>query len=87
MSTELIPDIATLKSSLESQGVKYAVASYVDIHGMSKAKMVPLSHFGQMMQGSELFTGAAFRWGASGHQRRRSGGNARSQNGHYPALE
>ncbi|MDA0266634.1 MAG: type III glutamate--ammonia ligase [Cyanobacteria bacterium] len=59
MSTELIPDIATLKSSLESQGVKYAVASYVDIHGMTKAKMVPLSHFGQMMQGSELFTGAA----------------------------
>jgi glutamine synthetase len=59
MSTELIPDIATLKSSLESQGVKYALASYVDIHGMSKAKMVPLSHFGQMMQGSELFTGAA----------------------------
>ncbi|RZM79902.1 type III glutamate--ammonia ligase [Leptolyngbya iicbica LK] len=59
MTTDTLAEIATLKSSLESQGVKYALASYVDIHGMSKAKMVPLSHLGQMMQGSELFTGAA----------------------------
>ena len=59
MATQLPPEIVSLKSSLESQGVKYALASYVDIHGMSKAKMVPLSHLGQMMQGSELFTGAA----------------------------
>ncbi|NEQ44499.1 MAG: type III glutamate--ammonia ligase [Leptolyngbya sp. SIOISBB] len=59
MSTQVVSEIASLKSSLESQGVRYALASYVDIHGMSKAKMVPLSHLGQMMQGSELFTGAA----------------------------
>jgi glutamine synthetase len=50
---------ADLKVRAGAQGVKYALASYVDIHGMSKAKMVPLSHLGQMMQGSELFTGAA----------------------------
>jgi glutamine synthetase len=50
---------ADLKAALAAQGVKYALASYVDIHGMSKAKMVPLSHLDQMMQGSELFTGAA----------------------------
>ena len=59
MSTPLTPEIQALKSSLEAKGVKYALASYVDIHGMSKAKMVPIAHLGQMMQGSELFTGAA----------------------------
>jgi glutamine synthetase len=56
---QLSPEIQSLKSTLEAQGIKYALASFVDIHGMCKAKAVPLSHFGQMMQGSELFTGAA----------------------------
>jgi glutamine synthetase len=55
----LSDELLNLKSSLEQQGVKYALASFVDIHGMSKAKAVPLTHFGQMMSGSELFTGAA----------------------------
>ncbi len=57
--TQLSPELQSLKSTLEAQGIKYALASFVDIHGMCKAKAVPLSHFGQMMQGSELFTGAA----------------------------
>jgi glutamine synthetase len=48
-----------LKALLHEQGVKYALSSYVDLHGMCKAKMVPLSHLEQMLQGSELFTGAA----------------------------
>jgi glutamine synthetase len=56
---QLSPEHQSLKSTLEAQGIKYALASFVDIHGMCKAKAVPLSHFGQMMQGSELFTGAA----------------------------
>lgn len=56
---ELTAELQTLKTSLEKQGVKYALASFVDIHGMCKAKAVPLSHLGQMMAGSELFTGAA----------------------------
>lgn len=59
MAVSLSPELQTLKSSLEEKGVKYALASYVDIHGMCKAKAVPMAHFGQMMQGSELFTGAA----------------------------
>jgi glutamine synthetase len=59
MPHPLPPDLQTLKDSLEAQGVKYALASFVDIHGMCKAKAVPLAHFGQMMAGSELFTGAA----------------------------
>jgi glutamine synthetase len=59
MSEPLAPELEALKTSLQEQGVKYALASFVDIHGMCKAKVVPLSHFGQMMAGSELFTGAA----------------------------
>ncbi|MDH3691502.1 MAG: type III glutamate--ammonia ligase, partial [Gammaproteobacteria bacterium] len=48
-----------LKKQLESKGVKYALSGYVDIHGVSKAKTVPLAHLDRMMGGSELFTGAA----------------------------
>lgn len=59
MAVSLSPELQKLKSALEEKGVKYALASYVDIHGICKAKAVPLAHFGQMMQGSELFTGAA----------------------------
>jgi len=59
MTATLTPELEALQASLEAQGVKYALASYVDIHGMGKAKMVPIAHLNQMMQGSELFTGAA----------------------------
>lgn len=55
----LSPELQSLQHSLEEQGVKYAMASFVDIHGMCKGKVVPMSHFDRMMQGSELFTGAA----------------------------
>jgi glutamine synthetase len=48
-----------LKKKLADAGVKYAIASYVDIHGITKGKFVPVAHLGQMMQGSELYTGAA----------------------------
>ena len=59
MTASLTPELQALQDSLAAKGVKYALASFVDIHGMCKAKAVPLSHFGQMMEGSELFTGAA----------------------------
>jgi glutamine synthetase len=39
--------------------VAYLMASFADMHGVSKTKMVPLSHIDQMMAGSELYTGAA----------------------------
>lgn len=55
----LSPELQALQTSLKDQGVKYAMASFVDIHGMCKGKVVPMSHFDRMMQGSELFTGAA----------------------------
>jgi glutamine synthetase len=59
MAEALTPQMQDLRTTLEAKGVKYALASFVDIHGMSKAKAVPLVHFRQMMAGSELFTGAA----------------------------
>jgi len=50
---------AELKSRLQAEGVRYALASYVDIHGRSKCKAVPIDHLDGMLKGSELFTGAA----------------------------
>ncbi len=50
---------AALELKLKSEGVKYLMASYVDMHGVSKAKLVPTPHFAHMMAGSEMFTGAA----------------------------
>ena len=52
-------DASPLAADLETRGVRYALASFVDLHGVSKAKAVPLAHLGQMLMGSELFTGAA----------------------------
>jgi glutamine synthetase len=47
------------QTDLAAAGVRYLLASFVDMHGVSKAKMVPIGHYDQMMAGSELFTGAA----------------------------
>ncbi|MEM9091497.1 MAG: type III glutamate--ammonia ligase [Cyanobacteria bacterium P01_F01_bin.53] len=55
----LSAELQSLQKTLQEQGVKYAMASFVDIHGMCKGKVVPMDHFDRMMQGSELFTGAA----------------------------
>ena len=59
MTAPLDSAAATLRADLEAKGVRYALASFVDLHGVSKAKAVPLAHLGQMLAGSELFTGAA----------------------------
>eukprot|EP00850_Spirogloea_muscicola_P023983 SM000417S15261 [mRNA] locus=s417:26139:29804:+ [translate_table: standard] len=63
------PPLSELQARLEGEGVKYAIASFVDIHGICKGKkvadlfrvtqVVPLSHMEGMFGGSELFTGAA----------------------------
>lgn len=52
-------DIAALERELAGKGVKHCLASYVDLHGIPKAKAVPISHLARMVRGSELFTGAA----------------------------
>ncbi|MFI4986251.1 MAG: type III glutamate--ammonia ligase [Alphaproteobacteria bacterium] len=52
-------ELTALKRRLAGSGVKYCLAAYVDVHGIAKAKGVPIEHFERMMRGSELFTGAA----------------------------
>ena len=48
-----------LEEHLLSRGVEFMLPSYVDMHGVSKSKMVPMAHFRRAMAGSELCTGAA----------------------------
>lgn len=52
-------DFYQLQTELKDRGVKYAIGAYVDIHGVPKAKCVPINHLAHMMEGSELFTGYA----------------------------
>jgi glutamine synthetase len=47
------------RDDLREAGVQYCLSAYVDVHGVPKAKAVPIEHFTRMMRGSELFTGAA----------------------------
>lgn len=54
-----MPEYADKREQLRADGVRYCLAAYTDVHGVGKAKCVPIDHFDQMMRGSELFTGAA----------------------------
>jgi glutamine synthetase len=60
MSTPTASDSGeSLERALREQGVKYALASYADLHGIPKCKAVPIAHLGRMLRASEMFTGAA----------------------------
>ncbi|MGD2024838.1 MAG: type III glutamate--ammonia ligase, partial [Methyloceanibacter sp.] len=59
MDEQAPANAAKLEQVLAAKGVKYLMASFSDMHGVSKTKMVPLDHIGQMLVGSELYTGAA----------------------------
>jgi len=51
------PDkLAATRARLEEFGVEFCFSTYVDIHGVPKAKTTPLSAFEKMAHGSELFT-------------------------------
>jgi len=52
-------DLDSLREELEARGVQFLMASFSDMHGVSKTKLVPLAHLRDMMAGSELYTGAA----------------------------
>jgi len=52
-------EIAAIQQMLQEQGVKYCIGAYVDIHGIPKAKVVPIDHLPQMAAGSERYTGYA----------------------------
>lgn len=56
MSTPQRDDLDGLRQELEAQGVEYLLASWVDIHGVPKAKCVPIEHFDAWARGSELYT-------------------------------
>lgn len=45
-----------LSAELTHSGVRYLFGSYVDLHGVPKAKCVPVSHLADMAAGSELYT-------------------------------
>lgn len=48
--------LAAVRSALEAAGTKYCFSTYVDIHGVPKAKANPVSALEKMAKGSELFT-------------------------------
>ncbi len=52
-------DAENVKKELAAKGVKYCIGAYVDIHGVPKAKVVPISHLPHMAGGSERYTGYA----------------------------
>jgi glutamine synthetase len=52
-------EYAAKRDELKASGIRYCMAGYTDVHGVGKAKFVPIDHFNSMMRGSELFTGAA----------------------------
>lgn len=47
------------QDELRARGVRYCIGAYVDIHGVPKAKVVPLEHLDHMALGSERYTGYA----------------------------
>jgi glutamine synthetase len=53
------PAFSQRQDELRARGIQYCLAAYTDVHGVGKAKCVPIDHFDGMMRGSELFTGAA----------------------------
>ena len=52
-------EVSAIQQKLQNQGVKYCIGAYVDIHGIPKAKVVPIDHLPQMAAGSERYTGYA----------------------------
>ena len=57
--TDSLPAYEQCRDGLRERGVRYCLAAYTDVHGVGKAKCVPIDHLDRMMRGSELFTGAA----------------------------
>jgi glutamine synthetase len=63
-SAELVPakrfgTVAETQAYLKSQGVQYVLAQFVDIHGVAKAKSVPVDHLGTVIEDGAGFAGFA----------------------------
>lgn len=52
-------ELQQIERQLMADGVKYCIGAYVDIHGVPKGKIVPVTHFKDFARGSELYTGYA----------------------------
>ena len=52
-------EVKDIELKLKEKGVKYCIGAYIDIHGIPKAKVVPIDHLPQMAAGSERYTGYA----------------------------
>lgn len=52
-------EVQAIQQALKAKGVMYCIGAYVDIHGIQKAKVVPIDHLPQMAAGSERYTGYA----------------------------
>jgi glutamine synthetase len=55
-------DAASARAHLKSLGVNYVLAQFVDIHGVAKAKSVPLAHLETVLTDGAGFAGFAI-WG------------------------
>ena len=61
--------VAAVKARLLQAGVKSCLATFVDVHGIPKAKVTPIEAFEHMCDGSELYTvGACEGMGLAGPQ-------------------
>lgn len=54
---------ATAEAWLKAQGVQQVLAQFVDIHGVAKAKAVPVGHLHDVLEDGAGFAGAGF-WGS-----------------------
>jgi glutamine synthetase len=51
-----VANIDDLRQRLIGEGVKYFFGAYTDVHGVPKAKCVPIAHLADAAAGSELYT-------------------------------
>ncbi len=54
--------LADAKRYLDEQGIRYVLAQFVDIHGVAKAKAVPVAHLNSVLTDGAGFAGFAI-WG------------------------
>ena len=63
------PEYAAKRDELRAAGIRYVLAAYTDVHGVGKAKAVPIDHFTSMMR-LGAFHGRGARRARPGAERR-----------------
>lgn len=51
-----VDNLDAIQADLVERGVEFCMGTYVDVHGVTKAKLVPVDSFARMCRGSELYT-------------------------------